>query len=47
VNSARPKCETAEEKRLRKKAFKEQKAEARKTKIKKHIKKSRTKQNKK
>ncbi|XP_063976880.1 serine/threonine-protein kinase RIO1 [Diachasmimorpha longicaudata] len=39
VNASRPKDETPEDRKLRKKAVKEQQAEKRKTKIKKHIKK--------
>ncbi|XP_008468429.1 serine/threonine-protein kinase RIO1-like [Diaphorina citri] len=39
VNSARPRDETAESKKLRKQEVKQQKAEKRKTKVKKHVKK--------
>lgn len=47
VNSRRPKDETPESRNLRKKAVKEQQAEKRKTKIKKHIKKRKEKMSKK
>ncbi|XP_014213372.1 serine/threonine-protein kinase RIO1 [Copidosoma floridanum] len=47
INSARPKNETAEERKLRKKEVKEQKAEVRKSKMKKHVKKKKTKASKK
>lgn len=47
INSARPKHETAEEKKERKKAIKEKQAEKRKVKIKKHIKKRKEKTSKK
>ncbi|XP_031779197.1 serine/threonine-protein kinase RIO1 [Nasonia vitripennis] len=47
INSARPKHETAEERKLRKKAVKDQKAETRKSKMKKHVKKKKTKASKK